>query len=126
MPLIPDFITPQVVLIFITFILVVFILYKLFKVLFKATLVTIAAFSFPWIVKALGLPFPIAADVQTGIYFALAGLGLFLIYEFFHFAVYILKIIAWPVRALLGMEKHGEEKRMDEEMKKIKEEENGE
>ncbi len=120
MPFVPDFVTPQVVLIFITFILVVFILYKLFKVLFKATLVTIAAFSFPWIVKALGLPFPIEATMDNGIYFALAGLGLFLFYEFFHFAVYLLKIASWPIRALLGMEKRSEEKRLEKEMRKIK------
>lgn len=122
MPLIPDFVTPQVVLIFITFILVVFILYKLFKVIFKATLVTIAAFSFPWVVKALGLPFPIAADVQTGIYFAIAGLGLFLAYEFFHFFIHLLRILAWPFRALFGSD---ENKKLEKEEKKIREEENG-
>ncbi len=125
MPLIPDFVTPQVVLIFITFILVVFILYKLFKVIFKATLVTIAAFSFPWIAKALGLPFPITADVQTGIYFAIIGLGLFLAYEFVHFIIYFLKILTWPLRELLGIRRRDEEKRMEEEMKRIKKEENG-
>lgn len=124
MPIVPDFVTPQVVLIFITFILVVFILYKLFKVLFRATLVTIAAFSFPWIVKALGLPFPITADVQTGIYFAIIGLGLFFAYEFVHFIVYFLKLLTWPLRVMLGLHKRDEEKKMEEEVKKIKEEEN--
>jgi|GEM_PF-1709699 len=120
MPAIPDFITPQVVLIFITFILVVFILYKLFKVLFKATLVTIAAFSFPWIVQALSLPFPIAATVENGIYFAIAGLGLFFAYEFFHFTVHFFRILAWPIRALFREDEH---EKMEKEMKKIKEEE---
>jgi len=125
MPIIPDFITPQIVVIFITFILVVFILYKLFKVLFKATLVTVAAFSFPWIVQALGLPFPIAATVETGIYFALAGLGLFFAYEFFHFMVHFFKLVTWPLRALLGMEKHDDSEKMEKEMKKIREDEEG-
>ncbi len=120
MPFIPDFITPQIVLIFITFVLVVFILYKLFRVLFKTTLVTIAAFSFPWIVQALGLPFPIEATVETGIYFALAGLGLFLLYEFFHFIIHFLKILAWPFRALFREDEH---KKLEKEMKKIKKEE---
>lgn len=124
MPVIPDFITPQVVVIFITFILVVFILYRLFKVLFKATLVTIAAFSFPWIVQALGLPFPIATTVENGIYFALAGLGLFLAYEFFHFFIHLLRILAWPLRALFGSD---ESKKLEKEVEKIREEEkNGE
>ncbi len=120
----PDFITPQVVLIFITFILVVFMLYKLFKVLFRATLVAIAAFSFPWIVNALGLPFPIVANVETGIYFAVTGLGLFFAYEFFHFIIHFFRLLLWPLRALLGMEKHDEEKKMEKEIKKIREEEN--
>ena len=119
----PDFITPQVVLIFITFILVVFMLYKLFKVLFRATLVAIAAFSFPWIVQALGLPFPIAATVENGIYFAVAGLGLFFAYEFFHFIVHFFRMLFWPLRALLGSEKNDEEKKLEKEMKKIREEE---
>lgn len=121
MPPIPDFITPQVVLIFITFILVVFILYKLFKVLFKATLVTIAAFSFPWVVQALGLPFPIAATVENGIYFAIAGLGLFFAYEFFHFFIHLLRILSWPFRKLFEGD---ESAKLEKEMKKIKEEEN--
>lgn len=116
----PDFITPQIVLIFITFILVVFILYKLFKVLFKATLVTVAALSFPWIVQALGLPFPIAATVENGIYFAVAGLGLFFAYEFFHFLAHFFRILAWPIRALF---KNNESEKMEKEMKKIREEE---
>lgn len=117
---IPDFITPQVVIIFITFILVVFILYKLFKVIFRATLVMIAAFSFPWIVQALGLPFPITADVQTGIYFAIAGLGLFLVYEFFHFVIYFFKILCRPFQ---NLSKTDEEKKLEREIKKIRKEE---
>ncbi|MBU3957564.1 MAG: hypothetical protein KKB25_00635, partial [Nanoarchaeota archaeon] len=81
--------------------------------------------SFPWIVQALGLPFPLTANIETGIYFAIIGLGLFLLYEFFHIAVYFAKLLTWPLRALLGMEKHNEEKKMQEEVKKIREEENG-
>jgi len=39
--------------------------------------------------------------------------------------VYFAKLLTWPLRALLGMEKHNEEKKMQEEVKKIREEENG-
>ncbi len=113
----PDFMDLQTIAIFIAFIIVVFVLYKLFKLLFKATLVTIAAFSFPWIVKALGLPFPIEANVETGIYFAVAGLGLFFAYEFFHFIVRFFRILASPFRP------HNEGKRLEKEMKKMRKDE---
>lgn len=102
---VPPYITPELVVIFITFVLVVYVLYKLFKVMFQAAIITVAAFSFPWIVKILNLPLPIEANVQTGIYFALAGLGLFFVYQFFHFIVYILKIVVWPLRVLLRRKK---------------------
>lgn len=97
---VPAYITPELVIIFITFVLVVYILYKLFRVMFQAAIITVAAFSFPWIVNIFGLPFQIEANVQTGLYFALAGLGLFFIVQFFHFIAYALKIITWPFRFL--------------------------
>jgi len=108
---IPQYITPELVIIFITFVLVVYVLYKLFKVMFQAAIITVAAFSFPWIVKIFGLQFPIEANVQTGIYFALAGLSLFFIYQFFHFIIYIFKIITWPLRFLF---RHNEKKQIKE------------
>ncbi len=115
---VPAYITPELVVIFITFVLVVYVLYKLFRVMFQAAIITVAAFSFPWIVKIFGLPFAIEANVQTGIYFALAGLGLFLVYQFFHFITYTLKIVTWPLRFFFSHKEKTEMKKLEEEIKK--------
>lgn len=98
--MLPEFLTFQNIFIFIVFIIVVFALYRLFKIIIRASIIAIAAFSFPWVVQYLGLPIPIEASVETGINFALVGVGLYFIYEFFHFIVYFLKIITWPIRVL--------------------------
>ncbi len=93
-----EYITPQVALIFIAFIITVFILYKLFKIAIRTFMVGVIAFSFPWIVSILKLPLPVTADVQTGVYFAVAGVILYLIYEFFHIVIHIAKLILSPFR----------------------------
>jgi len=89
-------VTLTTILIFIGFIITVFILYKLLKFFFRASLVVAASFVFPWVAKYLGLS--ITANLETGIMFAIAGFTLFCIYEFFHFIVQIFKIITWPFR----------------------------
>lgn len=114
----PSYITPELVMIFLTFVLVVYILYKLFRVMFKAAVIAVASFSFPWVVKILDLPLPIEADVQTGLYFVIAGLGLFSIYQFFHFATYLLKILTWPLR--LFLKKKTDIKKLKKDVEKIK------
>ncbi len=99
MPL--EFLTSEAILIFIIFIIVVFALYRLFKIVIRATIIAVAGFSFPWVVQYLGLQLPIEMTMETGIYFALMGVSLYLIYEFFHFIVYLIKILTWPFRVLL-------------------------
>jgi len=88
--------TLTTVLIFVGFVVTVFVLYKLIKFFFRASLIVAASFSFPWIAKYFGLA--ITANLQTGIYFALGGFTLFCIYEFFHFIVQFFKMITWPFR----------------------------
>ncbi len=78
------------------FIIIVFILYKLFKIIVRASIISIAGFVFPWIAKYMGLP--ITANIETGITFAFIGLILFLIYEFYHFIVQFFKILSWPFK----------------------------
>ena len=92
----PIEITLGTVMIFIGFIIVVFILYKLFKFLIRASIVVVASFAFPWIAKYFGLT--ITANLQTGVMFAAAGFILFFIYESFHFIVQLFKILTWPFR----------------------------
>jgi hypothetical protein len=96
----PEFITTQTIVIFLAFVIITFVLYKLVKAAVKATVIVIIAFSFPFIVNYLGLPLPITANIQTGLRFAILGLGLFIVYQFIHFILYFLKAITLPLRIL--------------------------
>lgn len=89
-------ITLNTVLIFLTFVVVVFILYKTFKLIMRASLIVIAAFTFPWIAHYAGLP--IVASIDNGLMFAAAGFGLFVLYEFFSFIAQLFRILTWPFR----------------------------
>lgn len=88
----------QSILILIVFVVSIVVLYRLFRTLLRGALVAIAGFSFPWIAYYVGLPFPIIPSIEVGIQFAILGIALFLIYEFFNFIKYIFKIISWPFR----------------------------
>ena len=94
-------ITYETALILATFVIIVFVIYRVFKMALRGALVAIAAFSFPWIVDFLNLGLPITASAETGIQFALLGIALFLIYEFAHLIIRILKILSWPFRRIL-------------------------
>jgi len=89
-------ITLDTVLIFLAFVVVVFVLYKTFKVIIRASLIVTAAFTFPWIAQYAGLP--IAANVEMGLMFASAGFGIFLMYEFFNFIAQFFRILMWPFK----------------------------
>lgn len=89
-------ITLDTVVIFFAFVVVVFLLYKTFKLIIRASLIVLAAFAFPWIAQYIGLP--IHASLDMGTMFAMAGFGLFLIYEFFSFITQLVRIIIWPFR----------------------------
>jgi hypothetical protein len=89
-------ITLDSILIFFIFVVVVFVLYKTFKVIIKASLVVFAAFTFPWIAQYIGLP--VTASIETGLLFAAGGFGLFLLYEFFNFIAQLFRILMWPFK----------------------------
>jgi len=88
--------TFDTILMFLVFVVVVFVLYKTFKVIVKASLVVAAAFTFPWIAQYIGLP--LLPSVEMGLMFASAGFGLFMIYEFFNFIAQLFKILIWPFK----------------------------
>jgi len=88
--------TIETIVIFMAFIIIVFVLYKLFKIIIRASIISIAGFVFPWVANYMGLP--ITANVETGITFAFVGLILFFIYEFYHFIVQFFKILSWPFK----------------------------
>ena len=89
-------ITIDTIIMFLAFVIVVFLLYKTFKLLVRASLIVSAAFTFPWIAQYVGLP--IRASMELGTMFAVAGFGLFLIYEFFSFITQLFRILTWPFR----------------------------
>ena len=89
-------ITIDTIILFLAFVVVVFVLYKTFKLLIRASLIVVAAFTFPWIAQYIGLP--IKASMEVGTTFALAGFGLFLAYEFFNFIAQLFRILIWPFK----------------------------
>ncbi len=92
--------TTDTLMIFAAFVICVFLIYKLFKILMKGILAAGAGFSFPWLVQYFNLPLNVAANLETGIDFAIIALVIFLIYEFFHFIKYGFKIMTWPFKML--------------------------
>lgn len=100
MPLVlPDYVTLETAAIFVMFVVTIFLVYKIFRFVIRASIIVVAAFAFPWIIYYLNIPLPITPSIETGIQFALIGLGMFVVYEFAHFIIYFLKIITWPFRA---------------------------
>jgi hypothetical protein len=90
-------VTVETIVIFLAFVVFVFVLYKLFKIIIRASIISVAGFVFPWVARYMGLP--ITANIETGITFAFIGLVLFFIYEFYHFIVQFLKILSWPFKS---------------------------
>src|SRR3989344_787472 len=93
--------TMENIALFVAFVGIVLILYKLFNIFLRGILVAAAGFSFPWVIAYLGLPFKIAPTIENGLLFAGAGIAVFLIYEFLHFIVFALRLLTWPIRVLL-------------------------
>ena len=86
--------------VFFIFIVFIFVFYKLFKFIVRASLISVASFAFPWVANYMGLP--IVANLETAITFAFIGLGAFFIYEFYHFVVQFIKMIMWPFKRKKG------------------------
>ena len=93
-----ELLTAEYMVVIIVFILAVFILYRLFKLVIKSVMVMIAAFAFPFVVDYMNMPLPVTADIDTGIKFALLGLTLFTVYNFFGFITHLGKILMWPFK----------------------------
>lgn len=91
----------QTIIIFIVFAIVIFLIYKVFRITMKVILIAAIAFAFPWIVQYLRLPLPITASISTGLQFAILGVALFLIITFLSSIKKIANIVAWPFRFIL-------------------------
>ncbi len=101
----PLVLTPETILLFLFFVTTIFILYRVFRLIVKASLIAGAAFAFPWIVTYLGLNLGFPITFETGLEFAILGFLLFFIYEFFHFILHILKFLTWPIRGFFKRKK---------------------
>ena len=122
MALFPEFLNAQTIAIFLVFILVVFLLYRLFRVAIKAAIAGAAGFMFPWVVSYFSLPFPITPTLETSLHFALLAVGLLLAYEFFHFIVFVVKIVSLPFKFIIGKADKKEIHRLREEVRDIEKE----
>ena len=72
---------PQTLVLFITFIVVVVLLYKTIKFLMRLVLVAAISFSFPWISTYLHLPVSVEPTFDNALHFMLLGVGLFILFE---------------------------------------------
>ncbi len=93
-----ELLTLENIVIFVVFVVVLFLAYKIFKILIRAIMVGVAGFAFPWIVNYLSIPLPIPADIDTGLKFALLAVILLLVVLSFKFIKGFFKIITWPFR----------------------------
>ncbi len=103
------------------FLIAIFLLYRLFKLALRAGIAAAAGFAFlylaPLFFSYIGLNFPLPPPtIENSLKFAGYALGLFLLYEFLHVAVFVLKIVTWPFRALLKTSRKDELEQMKREL----------
>ncbi|MFQ6009912.1 MAG: hypothetical protein ACE5J7_02215 [Candidatus Aenigmatarchaeota archaeon] len=122
MAILPEVVNAQTIAIFLVFIIVVFVLYKLFKLAIRAAIAGAAGLAFPWVVDYLSLPLPIVPSLEASMQFALLAVALLLAYEFFHFIVFIVKVIAFPFKLIFGKGDKKEIKRLRKEVKEVEKE----
>ena len=73
--------------------------YMIFKQLMKAFLVGVIAGVIPVVLYLLG--FDIGLSIQTVLWFALAGIATYFVYDVIQGWVKLIRIITWPIRAAL-------------------------
>jgi hypothetical protein len=114
-------ITLEIVGVFIAFIVFLFLLSRVFKVLVKAFAIGGAGFSFPWVMQLIGLDLGIPVEFFTQLQFALLAVGLYLVYEFFTLVSAIGKLLFVPVKLLTGSGTGKSEiKKLRDEIDKLK------
>ena len=114
-------ITLEIVGVFIAFIVFLFLLSRVFKVLVKALAIGGAGFSFPWVMQLIGADLGIPVEFFTQLQFALLAVGLYLVYEFFTLVSAIGKLLFVPVKLLTGSGTGKSEiKKLRDEIDKLK------
>ncbi len=112
--------TPEIV--FLIFVLFIFLVSRAIKVFFKALMLAVAGFIFPWAAQYLGVSIGFAATITNGILFAAVAAGLFFFYSFLHFALAAAKIIIWPIKKILNIAGKNELESLKKEVDEIEKE----
>ena len=112
--------TPDALFILIIVAVGVAILYKLFKVALHVILAAAAGAALPWVIKWLGLDLPVTASLDTSLTFAAIAAALYLLWEFLHYIYWFFRLITWPIRVIMGVEKKKKFKEVVKEVDKIK------
>jgi len=90
--------------------------YMIFKQIVKAIIIGAISASIPIVLYLLG--FNIELNLQTIIWFGLAGIATYFIYDVISGWMKIIRIITWPIRRLFRRDKKPKEKEEKEEKPK--------
>ncbi|MFH0829849.1 MAG: hypothetical protein V1887_01655 [Candidatus Aenigmatarchaeota archaeon] len=107
-------------LVLVAFVFVVVIGYKLFKVALNTVIAAVVGALFPWLVKYFNIDLPVQASLQNSMYFAVIAAALFLGWEFLHYIFWFFRLLTWPIRVVLGIEKKRKFKEVVREINAIK------
>lgn len=112
--------TPDALIILIIVAIGVAILYRLFKVALHLILAAAAGAFLPWVINWLGLDLPVTASLETSLTFAVLAAALYLVWEFLHYIYWFFRVVTWPIRVIMGVEKKRKFKEVVREVEKIK------
>ena len=118
--LIPGNLTTDALVVFIIFAIAVALIYRLFKLALNTTIAAAAGAAFPWIVRWLKLGLPVTASIESSIVWAGLAAALYLGFEFIHYLYWFIRLITWPIRVILGIEKNRKFGQMRKELDEIK------
>ncbi len=94
----------EIIVFFLIFVVFIIIAYKLVKFVFRAFIIGLAAALFP-IFGNFFLGMNIDITLFNVFWFALTGIGLFILYSILKTGWKFLKIVAWPFRKARGKKK---------------------
>lgn len=118
--LLPQGLTSQALLALVVFVVFVALAYRLFKVALGTIIAAAAGAAFPWVVKWFNLDIPVTASLENSILWAGLAAFLYLGYEFVHYLYWGVRVITWPIRVVLGMEKKRKFSQMARELEEIR------
>jgi hypothetical protein len=128
LPPLPGNLTVDSLVVLVIFAIAVAMLYRLFKVAFNTIIAAVAGAAFPWVVKFLKLGIPVTPSLESSLMWAGLAALLYLGYEFVHYLYWFIRLLTWPIRVILGIEKNrkfGQMRKELDEIKKQRQQESG-